>query len=419
MIVFALASLISLMRILVSNKDALSNLVWAEDGLFPLCTQVHGYVNCLVDPYEGYFLLLSRTLALPVSLFPQSQWPLVTNIVAALSFGFLSALITWLLIRAQLSRTVAIGSGIAAVMLPIVGLETINTAGSAYMLLLVVAAISVSFPFNPRLPSFLVPTILLITATTIPSAVVLLLPLSVAWFAYSNKYERIQTLVNVSSLCVGLVIQFSIMVSAQNPRSVVITIDSIQDWLQQYPTAILAFIPTVVQLDEIGQLDVSFYDPSLTVGIITLVAVAGFVTYLLSRRDGQLRGAGLLIISGFLVGFIPAISNYPINRYYVVPMITLVIAIFIWVGSVLNKRNSLVSITVISLVSLVWLPDFGASKTRTEASPVWSNMLLTIQDQCAQDPSSNAIYVFTPNWPFADADFKGPTSNTIECSSVE
>ena len=407
------------MRILASNRDALSNLVWAEDGLFPLCIQANGYLQCLFDPYEGYFLFLSRTLALPVSLFPQEQWPLVTNIVGAVSFGFFSALITWLLLRAQVSRIVAIGSGIAAVMLPIVGLETINTAGSAYMLLLVAAAVLVSFQFTPRLPIYVSPLILFISAITIPSAVVLLLPLAVAWFTHRQRQDRKRTLLSVAALGLGLVIQFFVMMSAQNMRSVEITSESVREWVLQYPAAILATLPSVVGLDEIGQLEVSIYDPSFVIGVLALVLVGGFTVYLLSRRNEQLRGAGWLIVTGFLVGAIPAISNYPINRYFVVPMITLVIAFFIWLGVVFAGKYSPVALIIIVLILLVWIPDFGASKTRSEATPTWESMLVPVQEQCSLDPNSTAIFVFTPNWPFADADFKGPTSNSVKCAVVQ
>lgn len=418
LIVFVLASLISIFRILVTNRDAFSNLVWAEDGLFPLCIQAQGYWQCLIDPYEGYFLFLSRTLALPVSFFPQSMWPLVTNVVAAISFGFLGSMITWLLLRAQLSRAVAIGAGISAVMLPIVGLETINTAGSAYMLLLVVAAITVSFSFSPQLPSYVTPIVLFTTAITIPSAAVLILPLMAALLLNREK-QRKRTFLNIVSLGFGLVIQFLVMLSATDPRSIEITNDSLREWVQQFPKAILSLLPTATQLDGVGQLEVSFYSPNLWTGVVTIIVLTGFSLYLLSQKSSQLRGAGWLIVTGFLIGFIPAISNYPINRYFVVPIIALVIALFIWLGSVFTGKYSLVTMIAITLILLTWIPDFGASKIRTDASPFWNDMLLSLQEQCRQEPESTVSFVFSPNWPFADADFKGPTSNIVRCSVVQ
>jgi hypothetical protein len=43
----------------------------------------------------------------------------------------------------------------------------------------------------------------------------------------------------------------------------------------QYPAAILATLPSVVGLDEIGKLEISIYDPSFTIGALALVVVGG------------------------------------------------------------------------------------------------------------------------------------------------
>lgn len=415
--VFAFATAISLLRILVSNRDALSNLVWAEDGLFPLCIQVNGYFQCLIEPYEGYFLFLSRTLALPVAVFPQSSWPLVSNIVAALAFGFLSSAITWLFLRAQLSKTIAIGAGLAAVLLPIVGLEAINTAGSAYMLLLVVAAICVSFPFTPRLPPFLVPSILFVTALTIPSSVVLFIPL-LASLVFGWAQEKKQTIANLAGLSLGLAIQFLVVLTAQNSRSVEITPASIQDWVAQFPKAVLTLLPGFAQIGERGQLADVVYSPNIWIGFLTLVLWIAFSGYLLSRKSTKLKGAGWLLITGYLMGLIPAAANYPINRYFVVPIITLVIAFFIWLGSVFSGKFSIIAIISVSLIFLAWIPDFGASEIRTSPSPSWTDMLNALQEQCKQDPDAQPAFTFSPNWPFVDANFTGPTSHIVNCQDI-
>ena len=414
LVVFALGSAISLLRILASNRDALSNLVWAEDGLFPLCIQVHGYFPCLVDPYEGYFLFLSRTLAFPVSLFPQSMWPLVSNLVAAVAFGFLSALITWLMLRAQFSLVFAMGAGLSAVLVPLVGLEAINTSGSAYMLLLVAAIIAVSFRFAPRLPLFMAPLILFISAITIPSSLVLFIPLLVFLF-FDHENMRKQTLLNIAALGLGLVIQFSFIFSADNQRSVVVTSESIREWIEQYPNTFFSILPSTIDLDEIGQLTVSFYSPNIWVGLSTLGLISVLSVYLFSRKSSKLQGAGWLLLLGFLISLIPAISGYPINRYFVVPTITLVIALFIVVDTLCKERLVKVTTIVIALAFIAWIPNFGASNVRSYASPHWEESLAAVQAKCNQNPWVSAEYIFTPNWPFSNANFQGPTSNTVSC----
>ncbi|MDI1290978.1 MAG: hypothetical protein PSX37_13635, partial [bacterium] len=64
-----LAGLTSLSRILVANNNALSDLVWAEDGLFAQCVKMHGPISCTAEPYAGYVLGLPRLAAVPVSFF--------------------------------------------------------------------------------------------------------------------------------------------------------------------------------------------------------------------------------------------------------------------------------------------------------------------------------------------------------------
>ena len=44
-----LAGVLSVLRVMAENSSALSTLVWAEDGLFPLCSRVHGPLACLVS----------------------------------------------------------------------------------------------------------------------------------------------------------------------------------------------------------------------------------------------------------------------------------------------------------------------------------------------------------------------------------
>ena len=142
------------MRILLANGQALTTLVWAEDGLFPLCVRAHGPVACATDPFSGYLLLLPRLVAWPVSLVPIDQWPLATNLAAAVLAGT-AAVLAVLVLRA--AGTGVVASGLVAllpVVAPIMGFEAINATGSSYMLLVFVAALAVCFPPQGRFPTW-------------------------------------------------------------------------------------------------------------------------------------------------------------------------------------------------------------------------------------------------------------------------
>lgn len=69
MIVGLVALGVSLLRLWLGNHEALTQVLWAEDGLFPLCIEKAGFLKCLVDPFAGYLLLLPRLLAGVVRFF--------------------------------------------------------------------------------------------------------------------------------------------------------------------------------------------------------------------------------------------------------------------------------------------------------------------------------------------------------------
>ncbi len=76
----------------------------------------------------------------------------------------------------------AVTSGLVALLpmvAPITGLEAINATGSGYMLLVFLAALAVCFPPTGRFPAAGYAVGALVVSLTIPSSVVLLLPLAV------------------------------------------------------------------------------------------------------------------------------------------------------------------------------------------------------------------------------------------------
>ena len=418
MMIFAsvaiVAGSVSILRIVLTNPNALSNLVWAEDGLFPLCIQGHGYFSCLTDPFAGYFLFLSRTLAYPVSLFPQEQWPLVSNLVAAISVGVGSGLIAWLIFRVTNSAITSVVAGLVPVALPIVGLEAINASGSVYMILLIAAAIIVSFNFQPELPNWLPPLILLVTALTIPSSVVLLLPL-LYWFMRERK-ARAPITIQSLALVFGLVVQAIFIISAENARSVSVTFESLREWISQLPLAGLTFFPGLQGLSETGRLASDSINSSVLGGTVILVILAAISVALMVKGNLTQIGAAWLLVSGILLGLIPALSGYSNNRYFVIPLIALLISLVILISNAATKRHRLVMIAFATALLLLWTPSLPAAKYRANASPPWNEMLSQVKSQCEADPNGQANYQFTPNWPFVDAVFLGPTTNLIPCT---
>ncbi len=407
---------ISLSRILVTNSGALSELVWAEDGLFPLCINSYGYFPCLVDPFAGYLLFLSRTLAWPVSLFPLSDWPLATNLVAAIAIGLGSGFITWLLIRANVSRAAAVVAGLIPVSIPIVGFEAVNSSGSAYMIMLIIAAILVSFRFFPSLPVCITPLFLLMSSLTIPSSAVLAIPL--VFFLLTEKENRRRYLTNLFFLGIGLLVQFIVVITAENSRPIAITFDSLTQWVSQIPVAIATLAPAITKLSGSGLIESDLVSPNSLLGAGILVILVMAAVFLNAKGSRKQAAAGWLICVGFLMGLIPALAGYSNNRYFVIPLAVLLIGILVIADSVIHKRNAIVFTFVGVFLAVLWLPAFSASDFRSQARPAWEPMLQGVVEGCESNTSGTGAIVFSPEWPFSDAIFLGPTSNIIDCTQI-
>ena len=415
----ATAFVVSLARLLATNPQALSTLVWAEDGLFPLCVKQHGYLACLLDPYAGYSLFLSRTLAVPVSWFPLEAWPYSTNLVAAASLGVLSALIAWTLVRSGVGRAFAFLAALVPTAAPIVGFEAINAAGSAYMSLLVLGALMVSLPSAVLVPKWVLFTVLLVTALTMPSAAVLFAPLGVMTLVRHRSVDRF--VLGSLGLLVGLVVQGITAITTENPRPVSLSSDSLRGWVEGLPTAITTLWPSDVVLGPTGVLESPSAIGDVSVGWLALstlvIAVAVTVAIGIRTRVELVFSIGIFLGTGILLGAVPAIGGFANNRYYVVPVVAIAMAAVL-IASMLGARREILGIGVIGAVMIVlWWPGFAASSYRATASPQWLPMLFERQQVCL-DGAQAVPLTFTPNWPFADAQFPGVTSNVVPCDLV-
>lgn len=413
----AVASVLSIARILITNPSALSTLVWAEDGLFPLCVTQHGYLSCLVDPFAGYFLFLSRTLAVPVSWAPIDMWPLATNVVAALSIGALAALIAWVAERSGWSRSFAAVTAMVPVVIPIAGFEAVNAAGSAYMLVLIAASMMVSLPAGRKVPVWVLPILLLVTSLTIPSSVLLLVPLTFTMLTHPREWTRYA--VSALALMAGICVQLVTTLTTDNPRPVAISSASLEGWVQGLPIALRTLWPGGVVLGPTGVLE-GWATPSrgvswLLLSALILVAVILIITGQRSQ-DPRLSGLGLLIGSGLALGAGPAIAGFANNRYYVVTIAILVMSTVLGAGVLIRKYHVLATLGVVTLLVVVWAPGFAAGSYRSNASPEWPAMLDIARQGC-ETGLSEVPLKFSPNWPFEDAVFTGVTSQMLSCST--
>ena len=418
-----LAAAISLGRLWLGNAEALQENLWAEDGLFPLCIHKADFFTCLSDPFAGYLLFLPRVLAWPVSVLPFEAWALGANLIAAALAGLVAALAFVVLMRAGLSAFVSATVALLPVITPMVGLEAINAIGSSYMLLLFLSTLTLLFRPQTgwsRLDIGLTGVLLLVTALTIPSAIVLvlvlavqlarrvvLLPLFGAWFV---------------ALGVGLVAQAVVALNATTQRPLNVSAESFNAWADSLPTSLLTYWPGL----SIGEY--SFFTnfrmaPLSITGWLVVVAIVVIGLWKLragwKTERGNGAAIGLLVLSGLAFGLIPSVIGYTNNRYFVVPLLSWGAAVLVWLDPVIRRSRPWMVGILAALVLLIWWPAMPASEYRATPAPPWTAEVGRIKAKCLSDPAFVDRPLFTPFWPPNWGDgLDEPTHPNLPCTTV-
>jgi hypothetical protein len=409
-VVGIVGALISALRLWLGNSDSLTQVLWAEDGVFPLCIHKADFFSCVFDPFAGYLLLAPRSLAGLVALFPLSAWAVVTNILAAIVAGLIVAMAYVILRRGGMGQVVSVLGGLIPVLIPIVGYEALQALGSVYMPLLYLSVLAVVFP--SALNRWVVFSLLLLTVLTIPTTV-LLLPLVALWWL--RKEISLSTFVTWSgALLVGGLIQFVVATNASKPRAVELGPDGVSTWANSVLPAFMTNIPGFGSASA---------DPSafptieqwslgwLIVIAVILISVALFIFVS--------RSAGALVFMGLLFSAFPAIFDGPGNRYFVVPVMLFTLAALVSLNKLLLGSTWWVSGIVVAVVLALWLPQLSAGAFRSTPAPAWSDEVARVSAACKADPALSERIMFTPFWPpnWGDA-LSEPTHPSVDCLVV-
>lgn len=412
LVVGLISSVISLGRLYITDQEVLTELVWAEDGLFPVCVANHGYWDCLWDPYAGYLLFLSRTLAVPVAYTPLDSWPLATNLVAAVSYGAMSVFIYWLLRRIPLPKWAAAFAALVPVLLPITGLEAVNTAGSLYMVLLVAAAIAASATFERPLPPWVLPTLLFFTAITIPVALVLAVPLIVRYLRKDMPLRQLFS--SLVALVIGSALQFAVIIGAAGQRPIRVSSTSVGGWIEGVATAAAGLVGFKLELLSTGQMSWVGSAIDLPLGIALIVALT-LVSVVMLRQRG-LETPALLILTGLAMSAVPSILGLNNNRYYVTlsALVVTAMVVALFQGT---SRVSKIAIAVIPVALLiVWIPSYPATEFRATPEPRWNYMLEEARARCVAEPERvDVVLRFTPVWPYDENTLTPLNQPVIPC----
>ena len=420
-LVGVVAACVSLFRLWLGNQQAIGQNLWAEDGLFPLCIRKVDFLTCLTDPFAGYLLFLPRVLAGPVAALPWQTWAVAANLGAALLAGLVSALIVTILRGAGIGWYVAVFLGLLPVLAPMSGLEAINSVGSSYMLLLYAGVLLVLFrPDRGRAWTIFATAFLLITALTIPSAVVILAVVIVQ--LTRGAMRRGTFAMWGGALVTGLAAQAIAAINATTQRPVRLTGDSLSAWADSVPVSILTYWPGL-SIGEYAFFTNFTLSPLTFSGwLLVLIIVCLGLWRLISgwrERESSSATAGLLLLSGLAMGLIPSAIGYTNNRYFVVPLLLWAAALLVWFDPAIRRARPWVVALVTVIVAIAWWPAMPASEFRSTPAPPWQEEVARVEAKCLSDPAFVDRLIFSPFWPPNWGDgLDEPTHPNLPCTTV-
>ena len=416
LIVTVVAAVASIGRLLLGTKNSVGQLVWAEDGLFPLCVRKAGLGECLVDPFAGYLLGAPRLLAGLTAVAPLETWGWVTNVVAAVAWGLLSGLTAAWLVARDFRVLVAAVVGLLPVVIPLAGLEAVNSVGSIYMPLLYSATIILAVGWHGRGATGIAAFLVFIAAITIPTAVILMAPLAVSVFA--SRVPRRSGLLVAGALAVGLALQLTAVLTAPAGRNLAITPEAVSAWAKDLPTALLTLWPGL----SFGETTIFGF---FTLPVVTWTGAALAIALVVAglrwafRRHVGTSLAGIVLICGLAFSFVPTATGYASNRYFVLTVLGIAAAGLVLLDRVSIAKTLWVFVGVVTLFALAWIPTFPASEWRASASPEWSVTIERVVAECAVDPTAPARMELSPNWPQEGVtELRPPTNQFVACSAL-
>jgi len=393
--------------------------IWAEDGYTWLTDALgRGFLDVLTTPYNGYLQTLSRLVAEPVAWLP-IEWYAPAMALAGASIVTGCAFVVWRASAAHIRNPYLRGTLAAmVVLLPIVGVETLDNVTNAIWFLLF-AGFWVLLWRPATLKRALAAAGLVALSALSNAGAALFLPL---WGLRAIAIRDRRDGVIVGGFALGLAIQLGLSAGETNllsergrPRGELIPH---WDWglVPAYAQRVIGGalsgqeitgyvweqVGTPLEL-ALGAILIAFVayaiaGPSPRTRVLVPLAVGiSLATFLLSGYRRWFGGA-------FTLEWPHGVSNADASHYVVVPTLLLLSALFVQ----LDVRPRSLSATawdalrtaVVLFIILAAIASFNVADRTTRGTPTWSEALDTARAKCAdKHPGSVGVEV-DPQFPF-------------------
>jgi len=415
--VYISGSLISLVRLQLGESGALHEILWAENGLFPLCVRNYGVWECLWSPYSGSLKsTIPKGIASLVAPWPLEVWPIVANLVAAVLGGLLVVL-TFVVVRISGgSLPLAAALSMTLVLHPSLGTESINSTAHLYIPVAYVVTLVLFLPSAlSRLP-------LTAIFVVVSGGVLTMPPLTlVVVLGYcldqSRRVNAKRWIVSGASALIALLVEFVGRSIDRDSRATQFKFSSLGDWLRQLPLNLVESLVGDQPAEEIAFL---YERKAFWVGVAISVVVV--VSLLARSRISQVLRVPLgLLAAGMILSLVPGLAYGVIDRYFVWLQLAAAAAC-IYLLFAATQRGALRAIVLVGLWA-VWLfgGSFAAAEIRVSENYHWSSYLSVASEYCQTTNAETAEILFAPDWPLASdtkAQATGVHSNRIRCSDL-
>lgn len=403
LIVGLAATFLTITRLFLGDARSLTEVLWAEDGLFPLCVRNSGALDCLGQPFAGYYLLVPRLASLVTAALPIEIWPTASVILSAIASGAMASVVFLAMRLADMGRRTSVLAALILVVSPLFGLEVIGVIASIYVPLLVATTVVVVVAKPQRNAGWWVAALLAVTALTMPSTAVLI-PVLVFRMLVKDLPTAL-TLRWLAALGVGLAGQLLVAMNAPEGRGLSVSLASLRAWVDGVVDSGLSAVPgltwSISEFTSLFPLREPWYGPWLVTALLVLAGVWGLWTGTrLGGRSGLRRmQSGLLVISALGLSLFPSLAGTFSYRYFVASFALLVIGLVVLGDSWIQNLTARAFWGVLLLVSLFWAPAFAASQVRTSPAPSWHEEIDRATRVCEETGVREVEVVFTPVWP--------------------